>query len=377
MAVSAETFSNPFPRRFQINSSVEHKMNTYIFRVEKRFWVALSSLIILLCPPAQAKRNDLVIMKNGDRFTGEVKKLEHGVLYVDLAYVSGSVGLDWLQVERVQSTGGFQVVLNNGERVAGTIEKKAPAEATDKDFAIHDAHGEVHAASTDVVTVESQKQGFWRQLTGAIDVGYNFSSGNNQTSLSADAIANYLSTKWIVGNSVNSSFSGQSGGSKSNLLEVQTIDGRFLSRSSFLMGLGDFLHSSQQDLSLRTTLGGGYGRYLLRSNHNTLSWVGGVVYTHEKFASADQSAGQNVEALLGLQYQMFHFDRYNLQSQVLIYPGLTDAGRIRATTKTTFSLKLVNNFHIDFSFLDNFDSSPPFNAKRNELGVSNTLGWTF
>jgi len=354
-------------------------MKSYIFRLrlEKRFLVVLSSFIILFCFPAQAKRKDLVIMKNGDRLTGEVKKLEHGILYVDLAYVSGSIGLDWLQVERVESTGGFQVVLKDGERVAGTIEKKAATEAPDKDFTIRAAQGEVRAASPDVVTVESQKQGFWRQLTGTIDVGYNFSSGNNQTSLSADASANYLSTKWLIGNSVDSSFSGQSGGTKSNLLEVQTIDGRFLNRSSFLMGIGDFLHSSQQDLSLRTTLGGGYGRYLIRSNHNTLAWLGGVVYTHENFASADQPASQNAEALLGLQYEMFHFDRYNLQSQVLIYPGLTDGGRIRVTGKTTFSLKLVNNFHIDFSFLDNFDSSPPFNAKRNELGVSNTLGWTF
>jgi putative salt-induced outer membrane protein YdiY len=354
-------------------------MTKYIFRarIEKRFWVALSSFIILLCLPAQAKRKDLVIMKNGDRLTGEVKKLEHGVLYVDLPYTSGSIGVDWLQVERVQSSGGFQVVLKNGERVAGTIEKNTPTEATDKDFAIHAAEGEVRASAPDVVTVESQKRSFWRQLTGTIDLGYNFSSGNNQTSLSANANANYLSTKWLIGNSVDSSFSGQSGGSKSNLLEVQTIDGRFLSRSSFLMGIGDFLHSSQQDLSLRTTLGGGYGRYLIRSNHNTLAWLGGVVYTHENFATSDQSPNQNVEALLGLQYQMFHFDRYNLDSQVLVYPGLTDAGRIRLTTKTTFTLKLVNNFHIDFSFLDNFDSSPPFNAKRNELGVSNTLGWTF
>jgi hypothetical protein len=354
-------------------------MTTCIFkiRLEKRFCVVLSFFVILLCLPAQAKRNDVVIMKNGDHLTGEVKKLEHGILYIDLGYVSGSTGLDWEQVEQVQSTGGFQVVLKNGERVAGTIEKTATAAAPDKDFAIHAAQGEVRAASPDVVTVESQKRGFWRQLTGAIDLGYNYSSGNNQTSLSADANANYLSTKWLAGGSVDSSFSGQSGGSKSNLLEIQTIDGRFLNRSSFLMGIGDFLHSSQQDLSLRTTLGGGYGRFLIRSNHNTLVWLGGVVYTHENFASSGQPAGENVEALLGLQYEMFHFDRYNLQSQLLVYPGLTDAGRIRTTTKTTFSLKLVNNFHIDFSFMDNFDSSPPFNAKRNELGVSNTLGWTF
>ena len=70
---------------------------------------------------------------------------------------------------------------------------------------------------------------------------------------------------------------------------------------------------------------------MVRTNHNTLAWVGGVVYTHENFESTDQSADQNIEALLGVQYKMFRFDRYNLQSQLLVYPGLTDAGRVRAT----------------------------------------------
>jgi Protein of unknown function, DUF481 len=354
-------------------------MTNYIFgvRTEKRFLVALPSLLILLCLSAQAKRNDLVIMKNGDRLTGEVKKLEYGVLYVDLPYVSGSIGVNWSEVEKVESTGGFQVILKDGERVAGTIGKVPEAEAPDKDFTIDSEQGVVRAAAPDVVTVESQKRNFWRQLTGSIDFGTNFTSGNNQTSLNADVSASYLSTKWLAGAGANSSFSGQSGGSKSNLFEVQTIDGRFLSRNSFLMGIGDFLHSSQQDLSLRSTLGGGFGRYMVRTNHNTLAWVGGVVYTHENFESTDQSADQNIEALLGVQYKMFRFDRYNLQSQLLVYPGLTDAGRVRATTKTTFTMKLVNNFHLDFTVLDNFDSSPPFNAKRNELGISNTLGWTF
>ena len=372
-------FLEPFPLAGTAIHNVEQKMTRYIFgiRSKTQIGIVLSFLLVFLCFPAQAKRKDLVIMKNGDHLTGEVKKLEHGVLYVDLDYVSGAVGLDWMQVEQVQSTGGFQVVLKNGDRMSGTIEKVTEAGAPDKDFAIRTAPGEVRAPAQDVVTIESQKQNFWRQLKGAIDFGYNFTSGNSQTSLSADANATYRSTKWLAGAGVDSSFSGQSGGASSNLTEVQTIDGRFLSRSSFLMGLGDFLHSSQQDLSLRTTLGGGYGRYLIRTNHNTLAWLGGAVYTHENFGSGGQPSAQNVEALLGVQYEMFRFDRYNLQSQVLVYPGLTDGGRIRTTTKTTLSIKLVNNFHTDFSFLDNFDSSPPFNARRNELGISNTLGWTF
>jgi len=340
----------------------------------------LAILVALVCSPvwAKVKRHDVVIMKNGDHLTGDVKKLENGVLYIETDYFSGSIGLDWLQVEKLQSTADFQVVLKNGKRSAGKIEKVPTDEAQGKDLVVHLPSGEVRAAAQDVVTIESQKQNFWRQLTGAIDFGVDFTSGNTQTSLSSDASANYLTTKWMAGGSFTSSFSGQSGGSKTNLLEVQTLDGLFMSRNSFLAGLGDLLHSSQQDLTLRATLGGGYGRYLVRTDHNSLVWLAGAVYTHENFGSgSSQASDQNVEGLLGLQYQMFRFDRYSMQSQLFVYPGFSDSGRIRTTTKTTFSVKLTNNFHTDFSFWDNFDSSPPSNAKRNELGVSNSIGWTF
>lgn len=341
--------------------------------------ISLLSLVLLACFPVSAKvtRHDVIIMKNGDRMTGEVKKLENGVLYISTDYFSGSIGLDWLQVARVQSTGGFQIVLKDGNRTAGTIEKVSEEEAPGKDFEIHAPAGEVHASSPDVVSIETQKKNFWRQLTGAIDFGVDFTSGNNQTALSSDASANYLTTKWMNGVTFNSSFSGQSGGSSSNLLEFQTLDGYFMGKNAFLAGLGDFLHSSQQNLALRTTLGGGYGRFLLHTNHNILVWLAGSVYTHENFQTGDQRPDQNVEALFGLQYQLFRFDRYSMQSQLLVYPGLSDYGRIRTTTKTTFSVKLVNNFHTDFSFWDNFDSRPSNDAKRNDLGVSNSIGWTF
>jgi len=90
---------------------------------------------------------------------------------------------------------------------------------------------------------------------------------------------------WAVGMSYNASYSGQSGGTTTNLLEVQAFGERFLNRNSFVLGLSDFLHSSQQDLQLRTTLGGGYGRYLVRTNQNELRWLIGADYTHASYQS--------------------------------------------------------------------------------------------
>ena len=83
----------------------------------------LAVLAALACFPAQAKRKDVVVMNNGDHFTGEVKRLQNGLLFVETDYVSGSIGLDWNQVQSVQSTATYRIVLNNGKRIEGKIEK--------------------------------------------------------------------------------------------------------------------------------------------------------------------------------------------------------------------------------------------------------------
>ena len=97
--------------------------------------------------PAQAKRKDVVIMNNGDHFTGEVKRLENGLLYVETDYVAGSIGLDWNQVHSVQSTATYRIVLNNGTRLEGKIEKVSGEKAKEPDFLIQEATEEVQIPS--------------------------------------------------------------------------------------------------------------------------------------------------------------------------------------------------------------------------------------
>jgi len=328
---------------------------------------------------AEAKRRDLVVMKNGDHLSGEIKKLESGVLYISVDYVSGSIGLDWKQVESVQSGGFYEITLQNGDHYDGTIEKLSSNEGTGKDVVISTGGSSIRVPAPNVVQVETKKESVWRQLTGSISFGASYTSGNNQTALNTDASVAYPARTWTAGASYTSSYSGQSGASQTNLEELQAFYVRYLSRNSFVLGLSDFLHSSQQQLNLRTTLGGAYGRYVKRTSENSLRWFGGSVYTHEGYESTlGQPTNQNLEALLGGQYELYRFDRYTLQSQLLVYPGLSDFGRVRLTTKSSLNVKLPNNFSLTFTFWDNYDSKPPLNsAKRNELGVSTSVGWNF
>jgi hypothetical protein len=80
-------------------------------------------LLACFCSSAQAKRKDFVTMNNGDHFTGEIKRLQNGLLYVETDYISTNVGLDWNQVQSVESSAIYKIVLNNGRRLEGKIEK--------------------------------------------------------------------------------------------------------------------------------------------------------------------------------------------------------------------------------------------------------------
>jgi putative salt-induced outer membrane protein YdiY len=338
----------------------------------------LAALLTCLCPPVQAQRKDVIIMNNGDHLTGQVKRLQNGLLYVETVYASGNVALDWNQVQSVESTATYKIVLNNGRRLEGRIEKISGEKGKTEDFLIREATEEVRVPSVVVVSIETRKPTFWRQLQGAVDFGYSYSSGNGQSALNVDTSAAYKTPGWEVATSFDSTFSGQSGASKTNRDDLQASFYKFLNKNSFVATLSDFLHSSQQDLQLRTTLGGGYGRYLKRTTNSNLAWIGGVVYANESFdTTVGQPSDQNMEAVVGLQYNFIRFDFGEFDSQVQAFPGLTDAGRLRLKTNNSLTIKLRNNFHLAFTFWDNFDSQPPPTARKNELGISSGIGWSF
>ncbi|MGC2249852.1 MAG: hypothetical protein WA626_04200, partial [Acidobacteriaceae bacterium] len=71
-------------------------------------------LVVLPLLGSARKSTDVIVMQNGDRFTGEVKALDAGVLYVSLPYVIQTLSVDWLKVARLESKQLFLVRTENG-----------------------------------------------------------------------------------------------------------------------------------------------------------------------------------------------------------------------------------------------------------------------
>lgn len=339
-------------------------------------FVALA-LSVCHCANAKTLRGDVVTMKNGDRLTGEVKGLQSGTLFIETDYSSNNLAVDWNQVLSVKSTATYLITLANGTHVTGKLERIPETKEHGEDVTILGGSADMHTPSANIVAIESQKPSFWRQLKGSIDQGVSFTSGNSQTTANTDISVTYPAIKWSATAALGSSYNNQSGGTKTNRNDATLSGQRFLGRNAYLGGLLDFLHSSQQDLDLRTTVGGGYGRYFKRTTNTDLRWLGGIVYTKEAFGTETSPSDSNAEGLLGASYDSYRFKLGEIHLQALLFPGITDSGRIRATTNNSLVIKLTNNFHFTFSFWDNYDSRPPVTAKKNELGLSSAIGWAF
>src|SRR5689334_24686023 len=83
--------------------------------------------ILLICalvcttPLLAREKTDVLVMKNGDRMTCEVKGLDAGVLYVSFDYIDGTASVDWSKVARLESNQLFVVKTETGKVYTGTL----------------------------------------------------------------------------------------------------------------------------------------------------------------------------------------------------------------------------------------------------------------
>src|SRR5271157_5338361 len=81
----------------------------------------LSCLLLLATPLFARESTDIIVMKNGDHLTGEIKGLNNGVRYVSMEYILGTSSLQWSKVARLESKQLFLVKTADGSVYMGTI----------------------------------------------------------------------------------------------------------------------------------------------------------------------------------------------------------------------------------------------------------------
>ena len=341
---------------------------------------ALITLLLLAALPLFGKRkDDVVVMKNGDTFTGEIKSLQDGELIFKSDYMKDSVHLDWKQVQTLQSNDTFIVALTNGERVTGFISKGIASGDGGKAFKIIASGAAVAVNPSEVIALGQREGSFWNQLTGSVNYGFGFASGNSATNSSLGADVAFRTTKNSVQLATTSQFNSQANAENTNRFTLDSQYIRMLTTNWLAAGLFSLLKSNQQDLKLRSTYGGAFGRRLLQTDRTSLVALGGAVYSHESYVPqpATEPIRNNIESLVGLTFSTFRFKTLNINSQTLLFPSLSTPGRLRLSSQSNLRIELVRNFYWNFQLYENYDTRPPIDAPKNDLGITTSVGWTF
>jgi len=331
--------------------------------------VAIGVLLLLATASAALAQTDTVTTTSGETITGEIKRVEKGVLTLSTAYSSADFMLKWDQVASINSPRQFVIETVDGRRVSGTL----AADAGNKAVQI----GGVTVVLAEILSIQPPEGSFWSRFDSAIDFGYSMTRANDARQLTLGGNLLYRHdhvVDTVVGNVFNSS--------QSNAPDTQRWD--LGNDFRYLMGdrwyantTLDFLNSDQQRLDLRTTIGGGGGRYLLRTASQYLTAGGGVAWTREDYTDAEIATKDSWEAYLGTEFMTERLKVVDLVTRLTYYPSLTIDDRYRINYNLDLDFNLPANWYIRVSLFENFDSAPPADLSKNDWGWSNAFGFKF
>ena len=197
-------------------------------------------------------KTDVVFMKNGDRITCEIRSLEQGQLTVKQEYATSTVVFDWNKVDNIQTKQPFVVVDDKGDAFSGHV-----SETADEHVVTVEGAKQTNIPHDEVVSIQQTGETFLRKLRGDVDLGLSFAQSNAQKNLTLDGDLNYQATTTVAGLSAISQFTSQKEVSDTNETTLKSEYFKQLRKSDWYGGaIANFLSSSEQQIDLRTTLGG-------------------------------------------------------------------------------------------------------------------------
>jgi len=337
--------------------------------------------VVLGTSPLQAEHSDTLYMKNGDRLTGTIKKLDAGALQVSLEYADGTVAIGWNRVERIVSPNLFIVHLADGSVYSGRM-AIVPSDIADSvRIQITTSGGaKVLIDKRQIAALGGTSDDFWGRFSGNVASGLSYTKGNANTAFSFGTSVLYARPRWDAGLTINSNLSSAEGTDRTTRNQAGLTANHMLRwQNWFYTGSLSGLQSSVQDIALQTTLGGGFGRYLQNTSDLKASLVGGFTWQSTRY-TADAVSGSNNDVLTFLLNARLNFVRFketslNLNANAL--PALNEWGRVFYNVNASYYLQLFGDLDWNLSFYGNWDTRPPAGSSGSDLGLNSGLSISF
>lgn len=299
--------------------------------------------------------------------------MQDGNLTIQPTYAKDAVVIDWSEVERIDSTQTFAVRASSGVQLQGRIHN-------DKEGSL--VVGEGHAeekiplsAITEIVPVGST---LWTNLHGNVDVGLSFTGSTSQQSATVQGDLAYITATKFAKANVSNQFATQANARDTNEMLVQSsLYSQVKQSKTYVGAMANFLSSSKQDIRLRSTVGAGVARYLLVGSRANVNGIAGLAYTAQINRQPPAGTQHSIDGVVTVEAEFYRFSAFHFATSAWIYPGLTDAGRLRMTLNQSVYYKLAQGPYLRLSVYDYFDNQPQRGTPPNNIGGVLSVGWAF
>jgi hypothetical protein len=322
---------------------------------------------------AFAAKTDLVILRNGDRLTCEVKQLSRGQLKL-ATDDAGTIYLKWDKIAAVTTTLPYEVVVTSGARYVGVL---APAPNGQLKITA-DSGATTVLAFLDVVSFAPIKEGFLERIDGTLDIGGSYTKSSGVGQMSVDLDAAYRRPSFKAFTNLVSTLTRQSGSETITQFTWQTGYIRFRDKGWIV---SPFIYAARNvdlGLSLGAAAALTAGRYLERSNRSETLVAVGAAAGREGLIDGRTIGDLDAVATVTTSFYRHDYPKSALDLSLLVFPELNRLGRVRANANVRLSRELFRDFITAITAYDTFDSQPQVEGvSRNDVGVSFSIGWTF
>src|ERR1022692_3193925 len=204
--------------------------------------------LLLVAPLLARDSTDVIVMKNGDHLTGEIKGMSQGVLYISMNYILGTSDVQWSKVDHIESKQLFLVKTEDGSVYTGVLSTATQERGRPMTIEVVESSSkQVELERRTVVQMDQTSERFWQRFNGDINTGIQYSKGNQSTQYNLSSDVGYPRERWSAFASYNSTLSASTGASAATRNQFNLGAQRLLRWSNwFYAGEGSLLQRSEE-----------------------------------------------------------------------------------------------------------------------------------
>jgi len=331
----------------------------------------LSFLWVL--PASAAPKTDIVFFKNGDKLTGEVKSLRRGQLSLNTD-ATGTIGIEWEKISAVVSNQKIQIETVSGIRYFGHL---TTSEDGSEIIVVTDSGPQTLDAER-VIVMDPIEGGGIHALDVDLTIGYNFTKAGGVAQGNVAVNMDWRSLIRIESLRFSTTMTNSDTLDASKRMNLGLQHTRLFNERWFLNGNLSFDQNDELGLNLRTSIGGGGGRYLIQSNSMLWSLDAGLQFSRENLIAEAEDTDSLEATFTGkFDWFLFHDPEFDWSTVLQVIPSLTESGRVRGEFETSLKWELIGDLKWGMSLYASFDNQPSAVGSTSDYGVNTSLTYEF